>query len=106
MKRGDIYSIDIEPTAERPERLVRYVLVISADAFNKSLKLPVILPISASNDRVNGFSVNIPNSLCGGFVQCDMPRTIDIKARRGGYIENLPEDIVDDILARVSTIFS
>ena len=46
MKRGDIYLVDLEPTAGREQRGHRPVLVVSSESFNRLTQCPVILPIT------------------------------------------------------------
>jgi mRNA interferase ChpB len=107
MKRGDIYMVDLDPTAGREQRGHRPVLVISADAFNAATKLPVILPITNGGDfaRRIGFAVELTGLKTTGVVRCDQPRVLDLDARNGRKVESLPPDLLDDILARIVTIF-
>ena len=107
MKRGDIYMVDLDPTAGREQRGHRPVLVISADAFNAATKLPVILPITNGGDfaRRIGFAVELTGLKTTGVVRCDQPRVLDLDARNGRKLESLPPDLLDDILARIVTIF-
>jgi mRNA interferase ChpB len=39
-------------------------------------------------------------------VRCDQPRVLDLAARHGRKVDALPEAILDDVIARVSTILS
>jgi mRNA interferase ChpB len=39
-----------------------------------------------------------------GVIRCDQPRALDIRARRGLKLESAPESIVDEVLAKLSTI--
>jgi mRNA interferase ChpB len=107
MKRGDIYMVDLDPTAGREQRGHRPVLVISADAFNNATKLPVILPITNGGDfaRRIGFAVPLDGLKTTGVVRCDQPRVLDLHARNGRKVEALPQELVDDVLARVVTVF-
>lgn len=107
MKRGDIYMVDLDPTAGREQRGHRPVLVISADAFNAATKLPVILPITNGGDfaRRIGFAVELAGLKTTGVVRCDQPRVLDLDARNGRKVESLPPDLLDDVLARIVTIF-
>jgi mRNA interferase ChpB len=107
MKRGDIYMVDLEPTAGREQRGHRPVLVVSPDAFNEATKLPIILPITKGGDfaRRLGFAVPLSGTQTTGIVRCDQPRVLDLSARNGKKIERLPAPIMDDVLARVATIF-
>ncbi len=107
MRRGDIYMVDRDPTAGREQRGHRPVLVISADAFNAATKLPVILPITNGGDfaQRRGFAVSLSGLKTTGIVRCDQPRVLDIDARNGRKVESVPQEVLDDILARVVTIF-
>lgn len=107
MKRGDIYMVDLEPTAGREQRGHRPVLVISADAFNAATKLPVILPITNGGDfaRRIGFAVPLAGLKTTGVVRCDQPRVLDLDARNGRKAESLPPELLDEVLAKVVTIF-
>ena len=107
MKRGDIYMVDLDPIAGREQRGHRPVLVISADAFNTATKLPVILPITnggAFAQRI-GFAVPLSGLKTMGIVRCDQPRVLDLDARNGRKVETVPQEILDEVLARVVTIF-
>jgi len=81
---------------------------VSPDTFNKATGLPVILPITNGGEFAKkiGFSVALSGGTkTTGFVRCDQPRVIDIKARGGRRVELLPSLIIDEILAKVVTIF-
>jgi mRNA interferase ChpB len=108
MNRGDIYRVSLEPTLGREQRGHRPVLIVSPTAFNLMTKLPVILPITnggAFASRI-GFAVPISGLTTTGVVRCDQPRVLDVEARGGRRVEALPEDILEDVLARVATIFA
>jgi len=40
-----------------------------------------------------------------GAVRCDQPRALDIGARHGHQLERAPQAIVDEVLAKVATLF-
>ncbi len=107
MKRGDIYLVALDPTEGREQRGFRPVLIISATAVNEATQLPVILPITNGGDfaRRIGFAVAISGIKTTGVVRCDQPRVLDIAARQGGKVDTLPPVLLDDVLAKVTTIF-
>ena len=39
-----------------------------------------------------------------GAIRCDQPRVLDLGARRGKWLETVPDSITDDVLARLATI--
>lgn len=40
-----------------------------------------------------------------GVVRCDQPRVLDLAARHGRKIEALPPAVLDEVMAKVITIF-
>lgn len=107
MKRGDIYMIDLEPTMGREQRGHRPVLIVSPDAFNRLTRCPVILPITSGGDfaRRVGFAVPISGIKTTGIVRCDQPRVIDLAARHARKVDTLPAPLMDEVLAKVTTLF-
>lgn len=107
MKRGDIYLVGLDPTAGREQRGQRPVLIVSPSEFNEVTKLPVILPITTGGAfaRRIGFAVPISGIKTIGVVRCDQPRILDLQARNGKKVDTLPAEILDEVLAKVATIF-
>lgn len=107
MNRGDIYLVDLNPSQGHEQQGRRPVLIISPDSFNNATGVPVILPITnggAFAERI-GFAVEITGINTTGIVRCDQPRAIDITARNGRHIDTLPQAILDEVMAKVITIF-
>ena len=107
MNRGDIYLVSLDPTAGHEQKGSRPVLIVSADAFNQATKLPVVLPITGGGEfaRRLGFAVPITGIKTTGVIRCDQPRVLDLSARHGRKVDTLPESIMDEVLARVATLF-
>ena len=84
------------------------MLIISPTAFNETTRLPVVLPITSGGEfaRRNGFAVPITGKRTTGAVRCDQPRVLDIVARGGRKVDTLPQEILDDVLARTATLFT
>jgi mRNA-degrading endonuclease toxin of MazEF toxin-antitoxin module len=98
MKRGEIWMVNLDP-----------VLIVSPEAFNRVTKLPVILPITSGGNfaRTAGFAVPLAGAgtTTTGVVRCDQPRILDLSARGGRKLESVPDAIMDEVLAKISTIF-
>lgn len=107
MKRGDIYMVSLDPTLGHEQQGQRPVVIVSPTKFNEATKLPVVLPITSGGDfaRRIGFAVPLAGIQITGIVRCDQPRTLDIAARGGRKIEALPPEILNEVLARVGTLF-
>jgi mRNA interferase ChpB len=107
VKRGDIYMVSLDPTKGREQQGHRPVLIISPTAFNKATKLPVVLPITNGGEfaRGIGFAVEISGIQTTGLVRCDQPRVLDLAESGGRRVETLPAALMDEVLAKVVTLF-
>lgn len=109
MKRGDIYLVSLDPAEGHEQQGKRPVLVISQTDFNKATQLPVVLPITTGGGfaRALGFAVSLEGAGIKtiGVIRCDQPRVLDLKARGGRRVESVPDDVLDEVLARFIPIF-
>jgi mRNA interferase ChpB len=107
MRRGDIYLVSLDPTEGREQRGSRPVLVVSPTEFNEVSKLPVVLPITNGGEfaRRLGFAVMLTGIKTTGVVRCDQPRVIDLSARHARLVDTLPEPIMEEVLAKIATLF-
>nr|WP_288120749.1 type II toxin-antitoxin system PemK/MazF family toxin [Thiomonas sp.] len=107
MRRGDIYMVSLDPTAGHEQSGSRPVLVVSPVEFNEATKLPVILPITNGGEfaRCLGFAVPLTGIKTTGVVRCDQPRVIDLTARHARKVDTLPAPLMDEVLAKVATLF-
>ena len=107
MKRGHIYLVSLDPTEGHEQRGTRPVVVVSPSDFNKATKLPVIVPITNGGDfaRRIKFAVPISGIRTTGVVRCDQPRVLDLSARTARKVDTLPTPILDEVLAKVATLF-
>lgn len=107
MKRGDIYLVSLDPTAGHEQSGSRPVLIVSPAEFNAATKLPVVLPITNGGEfaRRPGFAVPLAGIKTTGVVRCDQPRVIDLAARKARKVDTLPEPLMEEVLAKVATLF-
>ena len=109
MKRGEIWLVGLDPTEGHEQKGRRPVLIVSPEAFNRVTKVPVVLPITSGGSfaRTAGFAVSLTGAgtKTTGAVRCDQPRALDLTARGGRRLESIPEAIMDEVLAKLTTIF-
>ena len=107
MKRGDIYMVSLNPAQGHEQQGHRPVLIVSPAAFNAATKLPVVLPITNGGDfaRRIGFAVEITGIKTTGLVRCDQPHVLDRVERGGRKVDTLPAALLNDVLAKLATIF-
>jgi mRNA interferase ChpB len=108
VNRGDIYLVSLDPTLGREQRGSRPVLIISPTAFNLATKLPIVLPITNGGNfaRRLGFAVPIAGIQTTGIIRCDQPRVLDIAERGGRKVDQLPDLILAEVVARLATILT
>jgi mRNA-degrading endonuclease toxin of MazEF toxin-antitoxin module len=108
MRRGEIWLVSLDPAEGHEQKGRRPVLVISPDAFNQVTRVPVVLPITSGGNfaRTAGFAVSLTGAgtKTTGVIPCDQPRALDLSARHGRKLENVPDPIMDEVLAKVATI--
>jgi mRNA interferase ChpB len=106
--RGDIWLVNLNPTAGREQQGLRPVLVVSDAAFNR-LGLTVVCPITqgGQQSRFAGFAVTLMGSgtETQGVVMCNQPRTIDMQARQARFIERVPPSLLNEVMARLQAVF-
>ena len=106
--RGEIWFADLNPTAGKEQQGSRPVLIVSEKEFNR-LGLCVVCPITQGGQlsRYAGFAVTLmgTGSSTHGVVMCNQPRTIDVAARGGRFDEDVRDDLLEEVLARLRPIF-
>jgi mRNA-degrading endonuclease toxin of MazEF toxin-antitoxin module len=109
VKHGDIYLVSLDPTQGHEQQGTRPILVVSPDRFNAVTRVPIVVPITSGRAfaRNAGFAVSLAGAgtRTTGVIRCDQPRPLDLAARHARRLESVPVEIVDDVLARISTLF-
>jgi len=107
VRRGDIYHVDLNPTAGHEQAGARFVLVVSPVEFN-ALGTPLVCPITQGGNfaRHAGFAVSLSGAgtRTSGVVLCNQARVLDLQARQARFVETVLEFIVDDVRARLATL--
>ena len=108
MERGEIWIVALDPTAGHEQQGTRPVVLVSPAAFNRLTGAPIVLPITTGGNfaRRAGFAVSLKDSgtKTNGIIRCDQPRVLDLAARKGRRVDKAPEEIMQEVLARLATI--
>ncbi|WP_312583672.1 type II toxin-antitoxin system PemK/MazF family toxin [Atlantibacter sp.] len=110
MDRGEIWLVSLDPIAGHEQSGKRPVLIVSPALFNKVTRLPIVVPVTSGGNfaRAAGFTVSLDDAgtKTTGVIRCDQPRTLDMEARNGICLERIPENIINEVLARLEAILS
>lgn len=104
---GEIWWLDLQPSAGKEQRGRHAGLILSAFKFNMATGFAFIAPITTTGNasRANGFAVNLTGAGTGitGVIQVDQVKSMDWRTRNA---EKSPDKVPDDILAEVLERFA
>jgi mRNA interferase ChpB len=105
--RGDIVTVNLDPTEGHEQRGMRPALVLSTSEFN-ALGVVLVAPITQGGDfaRHAGFAASLSGAgtRTQGAALLNQIRMLDLEARKAKRIETVPEFVIDDALARLRAI--
>jgi len=106
MKQGDIIWVDFDPTKGREQAGYRPAVVISQTAYNQKRKLVFICPITNSTRPLRFRVLLDDRTQTQGDVICEQVRVIDLLVRKCKVVEQLPQDLLKQVLKAVALIIS
>lgn len=98
VKQGTIIKINFNPQAGHEQAGYRPAVVISNNIFNEKAKLSIVCPITNTN---NHFPLHIPldeRTTTTGVILCEHIKALDLKSRTYQEIEELPKDILKQVI--------
>lgn len=105
-KQGDIIFVSFDPSKGQEQKGVRPAMVISIEELNRISNRVIVAAIS--NGAVFHRNAGLTVSLMGaglktsGVVICDQIRTLDIVERKAAFVEQVPDYIIDEVLAKIA----
>lgn len=104
--RADIVWLDFNPQSGHEQAGLRPALVLSPKEYNRKSGLAVFAPLTS---KVKGYpyEVTLPPGLpFHGVVLADQVRSLDWRHRRAKSFGRVPEEVVDDVVARLNTLIT
>ncbi len=102
--RGHAIWLTFDPQAGHEQAGRRPAVVLTPETYNRKVGLLLACPVTS---QVKGypFEVGLPAGLpISGVVLSDQVRSADWRARQASFICALPEPMVTDIVAKLSTL--
>jgi len=95
-KRGDIVSLNFDPSAEREITKKRPAYILSREEFNEHTGLAILAPIIST---VRGINLEVPltGTTTQGAVLVHQIRSLDYESRFVEFIEHAPETIIKQV---------
>ncbi len=103
VNQGDIIKISFNPQKGHEQAGYRPAVVISNNFFNLKTNLTIVCPITNTNNK---FPLHIPldsRTKTTGVILCEHIKALDLNARPFTVIEQLPKDILTQV---INVVFS
>ena len=98
-KQGDVIWLEFNPGAGHEQSGRRPAVVISNSVANEFLnKRAIVCPISSTNKNYPIQPILDDSMKTKGVVLCDQVMAVDLQARHAEFIENLPNQILQEIV--------
>ena len=101
---GDLVWLTFDPHAGREQAGRRPALVLSPRPYNEKSGLALACPVTS---RVKGypFEVALPEDLpVAGVILADHLKSVDWKERRAEAAGRVPQEVLDEVLSRLSPL--
>lgn len=102
--RGEVWTVDLNPTIGHEQAGKRPALVVSEDSFNQSAaELAIILPLTSRAKGIRSH-VEVRKGEAGlktvSYIKCEDVRSVSTKrlSRRLGFVSQKTMDAVEDVL--------
>jgi len=98
VKQGSIIILDFDPQLGHEQRGRRPALVISNELFNKYSEMAIVCPIT-NTDKNHPLHIKLnKKTKTAGVILCDQIKTMDINVRNFKILEDIPNDILENVL--------
>lgn len=103
-KRGDIVYLDFSPTRGHEQRGHRPALVISPHTYNGRSSLALFVSITRQQ-KGYPFEVKLPSGLViQGVILADQIKCLDWRARSVRFVESVPDEILEEVQAKIEVL--
>jgi len=105
-ERGDVVWLAFSPQAGHEQAGRRPAAVLSPKTYNAKVGLLLACPLT-SQRKGYPFEVAVPEGLAvTGVILADQIKSLDWRARKAEHICSLPEDTVNELLAKALVLVS
>lgn len=105
-ERGDLVWLQFNPQSGHEQAGKRPALVISPKTYNGKVGLALLCPVTT---KIKGypFEVDLPKDLpIEGVVLSDQVKSLDWQSRQAMFICAAPDDVVQEVLEKISLLVS
>ncbi len=104
--RGELVWLRFDPQAGAEQAGRRPALVVSPALYNGKVGLALFVPVT-TREKGYPFEVRLPDGMqTTGVILSDHLKSLDWRAREAVFIERVPERVLDEVMARLSTLLT
>ncbi|PHM66837.1 PemK family transcriptional regulator [Xenorhabdus stockiae] len=105
-EKGDIVSLDVDPSAGKEIMKRRPAFVLSRKMFNEHTRFAIVAPITSMKRGMN-MEVILPRDLSTqGAILIHQIKSLDFADRQIEFIERAPQDIIEKVSEIAKVIIS
>lgn len=101
VKQGMIIKLNFNPQIGHEQAGYRPAVVVSNNIFNNKAKLAIVCPITNTDNRFPLHIALDERTKTKGVILCEHLKSLDLRKRKYEFIENLPKDILDNVINTV-----
>jgi mRNA interferase MazF len=103
-ERGDVIWISFNPQVGHEQAGWRPAVVLSPKAYNGKVGLAILCPIT-NQAKGYPFEVVLPKEMdVTGVILSDQVKSLDWRVRKAEFKASLPEDVIEEVLAKLGTL--
>lgn len=103
-RRGDVVWISFNPQAGHEQAGRRPAVILSPQAYNGKVGLAILCPIT-NQSKGYPFEVVLPKEAgVTGVILSDQVKSLDWRVRNAEFKTTLPEDVMNEVLAKLGTL--
>lgn len=104
--RGDLVWLQFNPQSGHEQAGKRPALVISPKTYNGKVGLALLCPVTTKT-KGYPFEVELPQDLpIEGVILSDQVKSLDWQSRQATFICAAPDDVVQEVLEKISLLVS
>ena len=103
-ERGDVVWISFAPQAGHEQAGRRPAVVLSPKSYNQKVGLAIFCPIT-NQKKGYPFEVILPKEVgVTGVILSDQVKSLDWRVRKAEFIGSLPEEVINEVLAKLGIL--
>jgi len=105
VRQGDIIRVNFSPTVGHEQRGLRPAVVVSNDFVLEKTNMTYVAPVTGTVRQFPLHVVLDSRTETRGEILCEQVKAVDLRARAFTFVERLPDDLLEHVLARIIGCF-